>query len=190
MLFSDHLSEQEFLEAKGAGREELLEMLVSDFKRAFCDLNFESKEESRVINAFASRLNDERTVTVYGGLAFHPKLGAHALAFILLHEAGHHLAKGCRLRRDPALACECAADYWAATAGAKILRRASGRPLNIQAAIDELSVVMGTRQRLNKRYSKTSVSSDCWARSWTLRSRALLKRIEPPNDNGCCVTYA
>jgi peptidase M48-like protein len=190
MLFSDRLSEQEALEAKQAGRERLLEMLVADFRKTFPDLTFQVLLDSSMINAMASRLQDKRNVTVYGGLALHPRLAANSLAFILLHETGHHLAEGCRLVRDPALACECAADHWAATTGANLLQQRSGRCLRLDAAVQELSVIMTTRQKSNKRYARKHSTSACWAKTWTFRSTALLKQTRPPTNVGCCVAYA
>ena len=190
MLFSDRLSEQEAMEAKQAGREGLLEMLVSDFRKTFPDLTFQVLLDSSMINAMASRLHDKRNVTIYGGLALHPRLAANSLTFILLHETGHHLAEGCRLVRDPALACECAADHWAATTGANLLQQRSGRCLRLDAAVLELSVIMSTRQKLNKRYARKPSTSACWAKTWTFRSAALLKQTRPPTNAGCCVTYA
>ena len=84
-------------------------------RKTFPDLTFQVLLDSSMINAMALRLHDKRNVTICGGLALHPRLATNSLTFILLHETGHHLAEGCRLPRDPALACECAADHWAAT---------------------------------------------------------------------------
>jgi hypothetical protein len=190
MLFGDRLSEQEVLEAKAADRESLLDRLLRDFRKAFPDLTFEFQLDFLGINALAMRLQDSRNVTIYGGLALHPKLKADSLTFILLHESGHHLAEGCRLVRDPSLACECAADYWALTKGADQLRQRSGRHLDIAAAVAELSAVMSTGQALKSSYAKGRSSSICWTQTWILRSRALHERTPPPTDIGCCFSYA
>jgi hypothetical protein len=111
MLFCDRLSEQEVLEAKAANRESILETLLNDFRKAFPDLTFELQLDFTIINAQAMKLLDKPTITIYGGLALHPRLGAESLTLILLHEVGHLLAKGCRSGRDPSLACECASDH-------------------------------------------------------------------------------
>jgi hypothetical protein len=190
MLFCDRLSEQEALEARAADRENLLEMLLSDFRQAFPDLKFELQLDFKIINALALTLQGGRIVTIYGGLALHPKLSADSLAFILLHETGHHLAKGCRLVRDPSLACECASDYWALTTGSDVLQQISGRRLDVKLALEELSPIMSTRQKLNKKYAAKKLTSSCWAEAWTLRRSALLKRTGPPTTIGCCVRYA
>jgi hypothetical protein len=192
MLFCDRLSELEMVEAKKTGRETLIRGIVSDFQNTFPDLTFKLQLNFRSINAIAMRLQDRRSVTIYGGLALHPSLAADSFTFVLLHESGHHLADGCRLVRDPSLACECVADYWALTTGADRLQQQSGRCLNVDAALAELSDVMGspgTGQKLNTIYSERRVSA-CWAKTWTLRSRALHQRTRPPTSIGCCVTYS
>jgi hypothetical protein len=189
MLFCDRLSEQEVLEAKAANRESLLETLLGDFRKAFPDLTFELQLDFTIVNAQAMKLQDKPTVTVYGGLALHPRLGAESLTFILLHEVGHHLAEGCRSGRDPSLACECASDHWAATVGTDILLQKSGRNLGMRAAVAELDQVMSPRQPSKGGYSNRTSISDCWARGWLLRRRALLARTQSPAIAGCCITY-
>jgi hypothetical protein len=189
MLFSDRLSEQEVLEAKTANRENLLETLLRDFRTTFPNLTFELQLDFPIINAQAFALEDRRIVTIYGGLALHPKLGPESLAFIILHEAGHHLARGCRSTRDRFLACECASDYWAVTVGTDTLLQKSGRRLRMRAALEELSQIMSPRQPSKGSYTKRTSTSGCWARGWSLRSRALLERARPPTIKGCCITY-
>jgi hypothetical protein len=195
MLFSDRLSEQEMLEAKGTNREALLDSLLNDFQNAFPDLTFELGLDFPIINAQALALADKRVVKIYGGLALHPKLGAESLTFITLHEAGHHLARGCRSKRDRSLACECASDYWAVTVGANKLLQKSGRRLQLRAALEELDQVMSSGQASKHgytkedRYTKKASTSGCWAREWSLRSRALFERTRPPMIEGFCITY-
>jgi hypothetical protein len=189
MLFSDRLSEQEVLKAKAANRQILLDTLLGDFRKAFPDLTFELQPDFAIINAQALKLEDKRIVAIYGGLALHPRLGAESLTFIILHEAGHHLAQGCRSRHDRSLACECASDYWAVTAGTDILLQKSGRRLQMGAAIEELNQVMSPRQPSKGKYTKGASPSDCWVRGWSSRSRALFERARPPTIQGCCITY-
>jgi hypothetical protein len=189
MLFCDRLSEQEVLEAKAANRESVLEVLLNDFRKTFPDLTFELQLDFTIINAQALTLEDKRTVTIYGGLALHPRLGAESLTFILLHEVGHHLAEGCRSGRDPSLACECASDYWAVTVGTDTLLQKSGRHLRMRVALEELNQVMSPRQPSKGGYTKRTSTSGCWARGWSLRSRALLERAQSPAITGCCITY-
>jgi hypothetical protein len=189
MLFSDRLSEQEVLEAKGANRQILLDILLGDFQKTFPDLTFELQLDFTIINAQALNLGDKPVVTIYGGLALHPALGAESLTFILLHEVGHHLAEGCRSRRDPSLACECASDYWAVTVGTATLLQKSGRHLRMRAALQELNQVMSPRQPSKGKYTKRTSTFGCWARRWSLRNRALLERAQSPAIRGCCITY-
>lgn len=189
MLFCDRLSEQEVLEAKAANRESILEVLLNDFRKAFPDLTFGLQLDFPIINAQAFALEDKRIVTIYGGLALHPRLGAESLTLIILHEVGHHLAEGCRSRRDPSLACECASDYWAVTVGTATLLQKSGRHLRMRVAIEELNQVMSPRQPSKDRYIKRPSTSGCWARGWSLRSRALFERTRPPMIKGSCITY-
>jgi hypothetical protein len=183
------------LEAKGTNRQTLLDILLSDFGNAFPDLTFELGLDYPIINAQALALRDKRVVKIYGGLALHPKLGAEALTFITLHEAGHHLARGCRSGRDPSLACECASDYWAVTVGANRLLQKSGRRLQVRAALQELDQVMTPGQPSKRRYttndrsSKGISTSGCWARKWSLRSSALFERARPPMISGFCISY-
>jgi hypothetical protein len=189
MLFCDRLYEREVLKANRTDRETLLNMLLCDFRNAFPDLSFELQLNFRIINAQALKLQDRRIVTIYGGLALHPKLGAESLSFIILHEAGHHLAEGCRSRHDPSLACECAADYWAATIGADRLQLRLGRRLHLAVATGELDHVMRPRQMSDRGYTKSTSTSGCWAREWSSRRRALLQGVRPPTSEGCCITY-
>ncbi len=189
MLFCDRLSERELLEARAADREGMLEMLLNDFRKAFPDLTFELHLDFTIVNAQAITLQDGPTVTIYGGLALHPRLGAESLTFILLHEVGHHLAEGCRSGRDPSLACECASDHWAVTVGTDKLLQKSGRHLRMRVALEELNEVMSPRQLSNGRYTNRTSKSGCWARGWPSRRRALLAQARSPMIMGSCVTY-
>ncbi len=190
MLFSDRLSTQEMM--KGADRQALLEALFYDFRKAFPDLTFELRLEFPIVNAQAIALADKRIVAIYGGLGLHPKLGSDALTFIILHEAGHHLADGCRSSFNPSLACECTSDHWAVTTGTTTLLRKSGRRLRLRVALGELDQVIGPRQPLKDRYTRFSgrISTyNCWAGGWPSRSRALFKRAQPPIVQGSCITH-
>jgi hypothetical protein len=188
MLFSNRLSQQEML--KGPNRRALLDRLLNDFRKAFPDLTFDLQLDFSIINAQAHTLGDKRVVTLYGGVALHPKLRAESLTFIILHETGHHLAKGCRSKRDPSLACECAADHWALTVGRNTLLKKSGRRLRLKVALEELDQVMGSGQSRRDRYTKKASTFGCWAEGWFLRSRALFERAQPPMIKGHCITYA
>src|SRR5215218_10350589 len=187
MLFSDRLTEQEVLEAKGPHSEELLDALLCDFRSSFPDLTFELQLGFRIIEAQALQLQDKRTVTLYGGLALHPRLGQDALTFILLHESGHHLAEGCPLPRDPSLACQCSADYWATTTGAETLKRKPGRCLRMSAVIIELNTVISPSHKSGGKYTGAGSTSGCWANGWPSRRQALFDQARPPAVPGCCI---
>jgi len=190
MLFCDRLSQEQLFEAKASGRENLLETLLADFRKAFPELTFELQLDFRIINAQALKLEDRCIVSVYGGLALHPRLGANSLAFILLHEAGHHLAEGCRSRRDPSLACECAADHWAVTVGTDKLLQKSGRHLQMRIALEELNQVMTPpRQPSQAKYTGSGSTSGCWAQRWSSRHRALVKRARAPTIADSCISF-
>ena len=188
MLFCDHLSHQEALEAKQANREGLLAGLLTDFRKTFPDLTFELQLDFSIINAQALRLANRQLVTIYGGLALHPRLGSDGLTLIVLHEVGHHLAEGCRSKRDPSLACECAADHWAVTTGMANLRMRTDRSLHMQVAVEELDAVVGPRQPTKGKYTKGNKSSGCWAGGWPSRRSALLARDRSPQRAGCCIS--
>ena len=174
---------------KSADRLTLLEALLHDCRKAFPNLNFQLRLDFAIINAQAFGLADKRTVAIYGGLGLNPKIGADALTFIALHEAGHHLAKGCRSKRDPSLACECASDRWAITSGKETLLAKTGRRLGLRVALEELDQIMGLGQSAKPRYTEKPSTCGCWAAGWSSRRHALVKRARPPTCEGHCITY-
>ncbi len=135
MLFGDFLPS---VDEPDRARIALLDAILLDFRKAFPELNFELRLDRRVVNAQAILLDEMRCVLIYGGLALHPNLAENSLTFVFLHEVGHHLALGPRLRFNPTLACDCVADSWAAQEGLGILHRKSGRRLKLREALDEL----------------------------------------------------
>src|ERR1700692_701205 len=94
-------------------RGRMLEVLVSEFRTAFAGIEYEVDTQTRVVNAQAFSLGDSRFVRLYGGFAFHPLVSEDALVFTLLHETGHHRARGRRFAGDPRLACDCPPPKWA-----------------------------------------------------------------------------
>jgi hypothetical protein len=104
-------------------RQAFLDETLNSFRLTFRELRFELDAKNNAVNAQALVLRAGRIVRLYGGLAFHPKVGEQLLTFVLLHETGHHLSSGCRLPWDQRLACECASDHWAVTEGAALVRR-------------------------------------------------------------------
>jgi hypothetical protein len=177
------------LETKQTNRVDLLERLLIDFAKAFPDLTFELQLDFSIINAQALRLGSKKLIAIYGGLALHPGLGSDGLTLIILHEVGHHLADGCRSKRDPSLACECVADHWATTSGAAKLFLATGRSFHMQTALAELDQVMDPRQPGKGKYTAGITPSNCWAGRWALRREALLVRDRSPSTKGCCISF-
>jgi DNA-binding transcriptional LysR family regulator len=162
----------------------LLDTMLLDFRTAFPDLRFELRLDRRVVNAQAILLDGKRCVLIYGGLGLHPKLAENSLAFVFLHEAGHHLAAGPRLPFNPSLACDCVADRWATGEGADILHRKSGRQLQIGKALRELEYVMsaGHEPELHRPEKR---ASGCWNHKWSQRKDAL-ETPEARSPNRIC----
>lgn len=182
MLFSDFLPEEDAWSAVAAGRQDILGPIVDDFKRTFPDLTFELRLDCRIINAQAIALAGTKSVLLYGGLALHPHLSADTLTFCVLHEVGHHLAKGNRLRCDASLACECAADYWASTDGANMLREISGRSFEMEKAMFELSNVIEKQGVEDARIYPEVERPRCWSQCFSMRMQAL---INQPKSQPC-----
>jgi hypothetical protein len=125
-------------------RGRLLELLLCEIRRLFPNVSYELDANSRTANAQALARGHVRVVRLYGGLAFHPMVGEDGLIFTLLHETGHHFAKGRRFALDPMLACDCAADKWAITTGVKLWQQAFGRQLDMPRAMDEVSAMISS----------------------------------------------
>jgi hypothetical protein len=160
-------------------RRELLGDIVADFRRAFPDLLFEIDEASSTVNAQAIMRAGARIVRLYGGLAYHTAVGADGLVFMLLHEAGHHLAPGGRLALRADLACECAADRWALTRGAAQLRKQTGRIFAIAGAVSSLETLAGPP------CGKKDGPKACWSMSWSRRKRILAGSDPVPAVRRC-----
>jgi hypothetical protein len=150
----------------------MLNMLVDEFRAAFNGIDYEVDTHTRIVNAQAFGLADRRVVRLYGGLAFHPLVNQDALVFTLLHETGHHRARGRRFAGDPMIACDCLADGWAVGAGARELRRITGRTVNLGLALESLGAVIASMRRpstgmraLNRRL--------CWTGCWDSRKSTL-----------------
>ncbi|WP_448035155.1 hypothetical protein [Bradyrhizobium liaoningense] len=163
-------------DAEGRGR--LLDFIVSEFRRAFPKIEYEIDTQTRIVNAQAFLANGHRVVRIYGGLGFHPLANNDALVFTFLHETGHHFADGRRFAGNPSLACDCLADKWAVTAGARALRRCSGRVLNLANAFVSLEAILLS---MDVRFGPASKgrcqqSQTCWANSWRARKARLSTR--------------
>jgi hypothetical protein len=155
-----------------------LNMFASEFQTAFTGIEYEVDTRTRIVNAQAFGLGDKRIVRLYGGLAFHPLVNEDALVFTLLHETGHHRARGRRFAGNPMIACDCLADKWAIGAGANALRRASGRTMNLANALDSLDALIasiedGARLPLTAPAVRARKSQLCWTGCWRSRKARL-----------------
>jgi hypothetical protein len=182
MLFCDRLSDEEWALAPREERQRLLQEIMTDFSLSFPSLSFRLQLNFPLINAQAVTTVAGRHVNIYGGLAFHPKLGSDSLVLATLHEAGHHLSEGSRSPQNVTLACECAADFWSVTEGVFLLRERSGRKFRLDLALEEFSRI------LPDDLMSLNVSGDrlsgCWSHGWSVRKNALLRRT--PIVFSCC----
>jgi hypothetical protein len=133
-------------------------------RAAFRSIEFGIFDNISAINAQACISNGVRRVNVCGGLAYHPAIKHDALAFVLLHETGHHLSNACRMRWFPELACDCAADHWAITEGREIIAQ-RGCHYVLANALEQIEDASGFR---SKRISRTE-KSRCPALNWRHR---------------------
>jgi hypothetical protein len=171
-------------------RGRMLEVLLLEFRTAFAGIEYHVDTQTRIVNAQAFSLGGDRFVRLYGGLALHPLVSEDALVFTLLHETGHHRARGRRLAGDPGLACDCLADKWALGPGAKALQRCSGRVLNLSnsfrsldAIITSLDVGSGLAARRRSKQPQA-----CWAEFWPTR-KSRLSGGSAPVPTGPCYYY-
>jgi|GEM_PF-5212219 len=166
MIF-DRPQQPKELQDRSAQRLSSLTRLIAIFELSFSSVHYRLLESISAVNAQASFSNGRRLVDIFGGLAFHPAIRHDGLAFTLLHETGHHLSTGCKLPWAQ-LACECAADSWAATDGRKALA-ANGANFRLEAALQqiELAAVPETPK-------KNAAPTSCWSMNWPKRRQALL----------------
>jgi hypothetical protein len=167
MLFAPPISQEELL-VNDVERTALLRCLINCFEQAFPTIEYSIVPHFGILNAQASRVGSKLVVKLYGGLAFHKRMGADALAFALLHETGHHLAAGPRLHWNPWLACECISDIWATTEGMVHLVDQTGFSVDIAKALEELNHVIDHR-------NGSSGCQNCWALNWLDRKAAITK---------------
>jgi hypothetical protein len=155
---------------RGAGRRALLEKIFGIFQANFPELNFRVLDRVTAVNAQASILNNVRSVDLFGGFAYHPEIGHDALVFMLLHETGHHLSRGCRLPWMQKLACDCAADCWAVTEGKAKLRK-SNYGFAIEPALRQIETAANLKSRALTKVGR----SKCSFLDWTKRKRRLIE---------------
>jgi hypothetical protein len=175
---------------RSPARAEILKMLVCEFRTAFTGIEYEIDTQTRIVNAQAFAQGGKRFVRVYGGIAFHPLVSEDALVFTLLHETGHHRARGRRFAGDPMIACDCLADKWAVGAGANALRRGSGRAINLANALNSLDALVASigdraRQSSTVPITRSRKPQLCWARYWRSRKSRLNEGNAPVPIGPC-----
>jgi hypothetical protein len=140
------------------------------------------------VNAQAFGKSGSRFVRLYGGFAFHPLVNEDALVFTLLHETGHHRARGRRFAGDPMLACDCLADKWAVSAGAITLRRRTARKVNLLNALDSIGALIGSVDVSTSTAASTrrpQSRQTCWAEFWPTRKSRLCRGNIPVPTGPC-----
>jgi hypothetical protein len=172
-----------------AQRHSLLAELVVAFQTTFPEVQYQIFPELNLLNGQALILRTQRIVRLYGGVALHPVMGRDGLAFVLLHETGHHRAVGARLPWNPLIACECAADFWAFNLGRKMLNNSTGWIVNIPKAIDEVSALIEIKGKEISPKTGERVSWECWAKCWHDRRESILEERSIPSDHACPLNY-
>ncbi len=168
----------------------MLEVLLSEFRDTFAGIEYQVDTQTRIVNAQAFRLGGSRFIRIYGGFALHPLVNADALVFTLLHETGHHRARGRRFAADPGLACDCLADKWALKVGAAAIRRHSGRSMTLSRAFDSLDAIVGSIG-VGPGYASVSLKrrsghqKACWSGCWRARKTQLASGIFPAPAGPC-----
>jgi hypothetical protein len=181
MLFCDRLPDAIWAAAPHEERRREFADILTDFALSFPQLSYRPVLNTNLINAQAVTTAAGRYVNVYGGLVFHPGIGANSLVLALLHETGHHLSDGLRSPINRTIACECEADHWAIMDGAAWLARRSGRVFQLTVALNELSAIYSLAQTGNH----TAAPARCWSCEWSARRQALLAKTPP--SGGCYI---
>jgi hypothetical protein len=158
------------LQDRSSRRRAILEPVFRAARAAFRSIEFGIFDNISAINAQACISNGVRRVNVCGGLAYHPAIRHDALAFVLLHETGHHLSSACRMRWFPELACDCAADHWAITEGRRILKK-FGCSFVLRNALEQIGVATAA---VGNDDDAPSQNSHCSSLNWSERKRQII----------------
>lgn len=177
MLFCDRLPSTVWESLPREQKRRECSEILADFAFSFPSLTYRAILDTNLINAQAVTTAGRRYVNVYGGLVFYPGIGANSLVTVLLHETGHHFSGGRRSHINPTLACECEADHWAITEGARLLASRSGRVFELTVALQELNGLYSLSQM-----GLSLTSTRCWSSEWSVRKQALLNNFLPCGD--------
>ena len=155
---------------RSGARWALLSKTIEFFQSVFPSISIRLLDHVSALNAQASLSNGERTVDIFGGLAFHPAVGADALNFSLLHEIGHHLGCGPRMTPGNRLACDCAADSWAILEGLPAIAK-NNAEVNVGRAMDQLEQALPLC--LDSIEAFRLRNWNCWCWDWPRRKHYL-----------------
>jgi hypothetical protein len=155
---------------RSCARRALLSNTIEFFESCFPSITIRLLDHVPAVNAQASRSNGVRIVDIFGGLAFHPAVGADALTFTLLHEIGHHLGCGARMTPGSPLACDCVADRWAILQGLPAAARHS-MEVNVGLAMDQLEKAIPLCPDSTEAFRMSN--RNCWCWDWARRKHYL-----------------
>jgi hypothetical protein len=150
-------------------RRALLSNIIESIQSAFPSITIRLLNHVPAVNAQASCSGDERLVDIFGGLAFHPAVGADALYFSLLHEIGHHLGSGARMTPGCPLACDCAADRWAILQGLPEIAK-NNTEVNAGLAMTQLEKALPCPEPIETFRMR---NENCWCWDWSRRKQHL-----------------
>lgn len=153
--------------AADARRKRTAEDLIARFAAAFPQIDYTLVWGSKLLNAQAWRLGEQRNVYVYGGLVRHPLITRPGLALTIAHETGHHLGGP---PYDPAMAslsCQDQADRWAAAIGMPCVFGDEARTLTMkgarQIAALQRAITIALGEKLPERAPRARA---VWLRRW------------------------
>jgi hypothetical protein len=156
---------------RSSARMALLSKTIGFFRSIFPSINIRLLDHVSAVNAQASLSNGERIVDIFGGLAFHPAVGADALSFSLLHELGHHLGCGARMTPGSPLACDCAADSWAILTGLPTIAK-NNVIVNVSSGIGQLEQALPPSPDSIEEFRL--LDRNCWCWDWPRRKHHLI----------------
>lgn len=126
-------------------RRRLAEALIARFVLLFPQIIYTLNWDSRLINAQAWRLGEQRNVYLYGGLVRHRAISRAGLALALAHETGHHLGGE---PYDPVMTwmtSEKQSDHWAVVSCMPRLFGSKASSLTLRGAQEIAALHRGAR---------------------------------------------
>ena len=162
---------------RSAARYTLLTRLCELSRQIFPNINFLVQEDNSSFQAQAYVRDGQQIVSVFGGLAFHGCVQKDGLLFAVLHEVGHHVARGPRITRTDPRSCDCAADRWVLAEGQQLFS-SRGMILDIRSALSEIELALSDIMLAH------DLKSEQWCCDWVRRKQALTS-IDAPQVVEC-----